>query len=503
MVVRSAGVLFVCAALTVPGVSPAQAQGRARGQVPARAAAAPKITWKRCAEDRTARCGRLSVPIDWDRPGRGRIGIAVTRVKATKKRLGVLLVNPGGPGGSGVDFALDRAGLSRQVRERYDIVGFDPRGVGASHAVRCGKTGKPARRFPRNEREFRKLKAYQAKLYKACRKKTGPLYDFLGAGGVARDMDMIRAALGVRQVSVFARSYGTWIGQRYAELFPGRVRAMVLDGAMDHGVRGAQAFSVDEARGLEAGYAQFAAWCRTSRHCALRGRDAVDVLDGLMARARKGRLHEIGEPRVRLGVPGLAQMVRTSMYDPISWAQLGEELRELARQKNRAVKGKAAAAPGPDGLFAGILCQDWSFPVRDHAELTAVMKATRRAAPHVRFNPLGHEAITACLGRPKAAADPQRPYRIRTPLLVVGGTGDPATVHPWAVGVQRSVPGSALLTYRGAGHGAYGLSGCARKAIDAYLLNGTMPAAGAECPAVPPDFGALRLRNVPDEARRW
>ncbi|WP_243774695.1 alpha/beta hydrolase [Actinomadura barringtoniae] len=465
-------------------------------------AATEKIKWHKCADDHGVQCGTVSVPIDWAHPKRGRVKIAVARVKAKnpKKRIGVLVVNPGGPGGSGVDFALDRGGLSKAVQERYDIVGFDPRGVGASHAVKCGNVGRAPGGYPGNAAAFGRLKAYQTKLYRACRKKTGLLYDFLGATSVARDMDAIRGALGVQKVSYYGRSYGTWLGQRYAELFPGRVRGMTLDGTMDHSVKGAARFSADEAKGLEAAYGQFAKWCPTSKQCAIRGKDPVKLLDALMLRAEKGKLHEIDDPKVRLGPPGLAQMVRNSMYEPIAWAELGQELAELNRQKASVAK-KAASDQGPDGAFAGILCADWSLPVKDYKALLDVRAQTRRAAPHVRVNPLGWEAVTACLGRNKAASDPQRPYRIKgtPPILVAGGVGDPATVYPWAVDVNRGVFGSSLLTYEGAGHGSYGLSGCARKAIDAYLLTGRTPVLGARCPAVPPNFnqgmGAVKTRS--------
>ncbi len=511
---RTAGVLFGGVALTAAFLvqGPAQAAPRQpeRPQSPATASvttAAQKISWRRCPDDRTVQCGTLTVPIDWSNPKRGSVKLAVARAKATdpKKRIGVLLVNPGGPGGSGVEFALDRAGLSKQVRQRYDIVGFDPRGTGGSRAVKCGKVGKAPRAYPRNQAEFDKLKKYQAALYKACRAKTGALYDFLGAGSVARDMDAIRAALGAKKVSFYGVSYGTWLGQRYAELFPTRLRGLALDSAMDHTVNTAARFSVDEARGLEAAYGQFARWCRTSKHCALRGKDAVKVLDGLMARADKGTLHEIGDPKERLEATDLAQMVRVSSYDPISWAQLGEELRELSRQKVRQIKTGTAEAVAVDGRFAGILCADWSFPIRDHKALAAVRAETRRAAPHVRLNPLGWEAITACLGRP-AAKDPQRPYRVRNapPSLVVNAVADPVTVYPWAVSTTLRIPRTSLLTYRGSGHGAYMLSPCSRKTVDAYLLSGKTPRLGATCPAVAPDFTEARgSSRGPAKPRRF
>ncbi|MFC6878367.1 MULTISPECIES: alpha/beta hydrolase [Actinomadura] len=514
---RKAGAVLAAAAVAAGALGPSPAQAAPRPAPPATdpipaasaaaaarassaATAARKISWRKCPDQRSAQCGSITVPIDWAKPGRGSVKIAVARLKAAapKQRLGVLFVNPGGPGGSGVDFALDGGGLSKQVRQRYDIVGFDPRGVGGSHPVECGpvRAARP-QAYPRNQAEFTKLTAYLAALHKACRAKTGPVYDFLGAADVARDMDAIRAALGERKVSYYGVSYGTWLGQRYAELFPGRVRSLALDSTMDHSVAGAARFSAEEAQGLEVAYGQFAQWCATAKECALRGRDPVKVLDTLMTRAQRGRLHEIDSPKQWLSPPGLARMIHASSYDPLAWAQLGEELNELSRQKEKPVRGREGEEE-PDGAFVGMLCADWSFPMKNYAELADVRARTRRAAPHVRVNPLGWEAVTACLGRPRGARDPQRPYRIAgiPRSLVVNGVGDPATVYPWALSVNRQVPGSALLTYEGTGHGAYGLSPCARKAVDAYLLAGRTPLPGARCPAVPPNYSA-RTRSAP------
>ncbi|MCP2336586.1 pimeloyl-ACP methyl ester carboxylesterase [Actinomadura rupiterrae] len=472
---------------------------------PAQAASPAKITWKRCADDHSAQCGTLTVPIDRARPKLGGIKLAVARAKATdpQHRLGTIFVNPGGPGGSGIDFVLDRAGLSREVRKHYDIVGFDPRGVGGSHPVKCGKLGKAPALYPQNEAEFRKLKSYQGALYKACRKNTGPMYDHMGATDFARDMDAVRAAIGEQRITYYGVSYGTWLGQRYAELFPGRLKAMVVDGTMDHTVVGASRFTSDESRGLEAAYAQFARWCPTSKYCAIRGKNPWKVLDSLMKRAAAGTLHDIDSSKIRLTPAGIAQIVRTTMYDPIAWNELSEEFRELSRQKARKVKG-ARTAVSPDGRFAGIMCSDWTFPVRSYKDLAGMWSANRKAAPHLGTSPLGYEAVVACLGRP-GGADRQRPSRIpaSVPVVVLGGIGDPATVYPWAQGVNRQVTGSSLVTYQGAGHGSYGLSPCVRKSADAYLLAGTRPAAGAHCPPVLPDYSSQSARRPAPEPLRF
>ncbi|MFC5185442.1 alpha/beta hydrolase [Actinomadura harenae] len=491
---RTAGFAATAAALVaaVPLVS-----------TPAQAASPAKITWKRCADDHSAQCGTLSVPIDRAHPKLGKVKLAVARAKATdpKHRLGTIFVNPGGPGGSSIDFVLDRAGLSREVRKRYDIVGFDPRGVGASHPVKCGKLGKAPALYPKNQAEFAKLKSYQRALYKACRKYTGPVYDHMGATDHARDMDAVRAALGEKKITYYGVSYGTWLGQRYAELYPGRLKALVVDGTMDHTVAGATRFSMDESRGLETAYAQFAKWCPTSKFCALRGKDPWKVLDGLMKRSSAGTLHDIDSSKIRLTPAGIAQMVRVTMYDPIAWNELSEELSYLSKQKVRKVSSPRAKA-SPDGRFAGIMCSDWTFPVRDHKALAAVWAANRKAAPHLGTSPLGYEAIVSCLGRPRGA-DRQRPVRIApsVPVLVVGGVADPATVYPWAEGVNRQVRTSSLVTYQGTGHGLYGLSGCVRTSVDAFVLSGKRPAAGARCPAVMPDYSSQGQRRIPRDSR--
>lgn len=489
---RTAGFAAAAALAAVPLLS-----------TPAQAASPAKITWKPCADDHSAQCGTLSVLIDRAHPKLGRIKLAVARAKATdpKHRLGTIFVNPGGPGASGIDFVLDRAGLSAQVRKQYDIVGFDPRGVGGSHPVKCGKLGKAPALYPKNQAEFGKLASYQRALYKACRKNTGPMYDHMGATDYARDMDAVRAALGEKKITYYGVSYGTWLGQRYAELFPGRVKALVVDGPMDHTVAGATRFTVDESRGLEAAYAQFARWCPTSKYCALRGKNPWKVLDGLMKRADKGTLHDIDSSRIRLTRAGITQMVRATMYDPISWNELSEEFAYLSRQKVRKVSSARAKA-SPDGRFAGIMCSDWTFPVRNYKALSALWKANRKAAPHFGTSPLGYEAVVSCLGRPRGA-DRQRPTRIApsVPVVVVGGVGDPATVYPWARNVNRQVRTSSLVTYQGAGHGVYGLSKCVRTSVDPFLLSGKRPASGANCPAVMPDYSAQSERRAPRDSK--
>lgn len=480
----SAVVIDTGPALAAPGTAPAGS-----------------ITWKKCGNKGHGQCGTLTVPIDWAHPKRGTIKVAVARLKArnARARLGTLFVNPGGPGGSGVDFALDESAFSAKVRDRFDVIGIDPRGVERSHPVKCGDVGKAPSPYPRTEREFAALRTYGAKLHRACRAKTGPLYDFLDAGSVARDMDAVRAALGERTLNYYGVSYGTWLGQRYAELFPRRIRTMALDSNMNHSSPTALSFSVEEAGGLEVSYAQFARWCAATTGCALHDKGAVKVLDALMARADAGLLHESGKPNAKITPEDISEELQGTMYDAAAWPELAGRLNSLGtgRAQGRP-RTTTAARRETDGTFPSILCADFRFNVRNLKQLQDIRARSRRAAPHTRLNPLGWAAITACLGRPTPARDPQRPYKVnRAPhLLLTNSLADPATVYPWATGVARQIRRSTLLTYDGTGHGDYWLSPCSRTAIDTYLVAGTVPPRGTHCPAVTPHTG-IRTQQVP------
>lgn len=198
------------------------------------------IEWRQCPEDRAVSCGTLQLPVDWSEPGGATFDLALARRVATDpaRRIGALFVNPGGPGGSGVSFALAAAAtFSPEVLQRFDIVGIDPRGVARSHPVVCsadalGQPGDTA--LPRSPAEFAALVAFNRRLAADCRQHTGPLYDHVDTVSVARDIDAVRAALEEDEINWYGASYGTLMGQLYAELFPGRIRSMVNDGNMDH-----------------------------------------------------------------------------------------------------------------------------------------------------------------------------------------------------------------------------------------------------------------------------
>jgi pimeloyl-ACP methyl ester carboxylesterase len=466
--------------------------------VPAPASAAPAIAWRPCPEDPAVECGSVGVPVDWSRPGGPGIEIAVARRKAADpaRRVGTLVFNLGGPGIGGVRETVNAAGIfSPELLERFDLVGFDPRGVPDSTPVLCPAGMSTLPDNPATAEEYDRMLARLNAYDKACRELSGPVFDHADSESAARDVEAIRAALGERTISLYTLSYGTLLGQRYAELFPHRLRALVLEGNLDHSLRRPVDFLTTRARTAERTFLMFADWCRgPDSGCALGGQDPVDALDGLMARAERGEIHEPGVPAFVLTPEWLAARIDFHTADQSLWHRLDDYLIALRDQAaSGAARDIEPAAPTdpPEPVedpYAAIFCADFRWPIRDFGELSRIRDAVRRAAPHLRWTFTGWRDVVGCQGRDITVRNPQRPYRFRhgtPPVLLVNGRHDVATPHEFAVTVSRRIPRSVLLTYEGVGHWTYDASPCARATIDRYLLTLALPRPGATCPAMP------------------
>jgi pimeloyl-ACP methyl ester carboxylesterase len=432
--------------------------------------------------------------VDWKRPRGATIDLALARHLATdpERRIGSLLINPGGPGGSGVDFAFSAPdSFSPDLLERFDIVGFDPRGVGLSNPVKCDEdrvNAQGALLYPDSASSFAALREANRALGENCRDLTGPLVDHMDTASVVRDMEAIRAGLGEKRISYYGVSYGTAIGQQYAERYPHRIRAMTLDSNMDHSL-GRWGFQKTEAVAVEESYGQFADWCARTASCALHDRDARALFDSLHKRADAGELVLPGDPPQTVTPQDLQGFALGNLYDTASWFQFAQTLADLDATAPAAARALRKYGEPTEFPFFPVMCQDYDFNVPSYATLARYERELTRHAPVTRFSTLGWTAQTGCQDWPTEVTNPQRRLRVdgTPPILMTNSRYDPATPHSWGSNAARQIGHEAVfLTYDGVGHGDYWLSPCARDAIDTYLLTLKTPRKGAHCPAVWP-----------------
>jgi pimeloyl-ACP methyl ester carboxylesterase len=442
--------------------------------VPVTSAQATTLAWHTCGD---AECTTLTLPVDWSRPHGATFGLAVARRPALDQahRIGTLVFGPGGPGDSGVNRVVTDPGrFGDEQRDRFDIVSFDPRGVGGSDPVTCATDlPAPPPRVLTSQADFDATVHYNRDLlWPGCRERTA-IFDHADTASTVRDLDALRAALGERTLTFHGSSYGTLLGEQYAERYPGRVRAVVLESVVDHRPTSTAEFLAEQAWALQDSFDAFVAWCDGDATCALHGRDVRAVWAGLRADADAGRLG-VMTPFDLVG------LTHGGVKKP-DYRQLAATLAGLA---DGTIAGRSA---GDLGVVVPAFCNDWSLPVRDYAEYRAILRRSARVAPDMRY-PAQVFALTMCLGWPRPVADPQHVLRVHTriPLLLLNSRHDPATGLNWASSVERQLGRhGVLVTYDGAGHGSTGLSDCMKQTADRYLISLTVPRRGTVCPPRP------------------
>ena len=441
-------------------------------------------------------CTEVRVPRDYAAPSDGYLNISLIRAAATKpaERIGSLLLNPGGPGASGVEFV--REGIDsfpKALRERFDIVGFDPRGVNSSTAIRCidNLDGQAALDpSPDDAAELDALVDSAREYAEACARRNGATLPYLSTDAVARDLDMIRAAVGDDRLTYLGFSYGTLIGAMYAEQFPDNVRAMALDGAIDPSL-GLEQFRSDQGRGFERALKSFLADCTERTECAFHeGGRSVAAFDALMASIDDDPIPapRTGDPR--LVGPGLAwSAVLGALYSESYWPLLATALAQAKDGDGSLMLAISDPFRGrkPNGSYSnmqdayvGNTCLDYPAPA-DVDVYTGWATRLTEAAPHfaqfVAYNDLvcAFWSVPA-QGMPRAITAKGAP-----PIVVVGTTGDPATPYHWAEALADQLVSGVLVTYEGEGHTGYGDSECVQETIDEYLLELTVPEDGLRC----------------------
>jgi len=453
------------------------------------------LAWTDCS---TFQCAKLTVPVDYARPEGGTIQLSVLSVPATDsaKRIGSLVVNPGGPGGSGVFYAAG-ADFSEPVLAAYDIVGFDPRGVGTSAPIKC-LTDRELDLFlggdptPDNKAEQLRFVDSAKAFADKCKANGGPLLGHVSTIEAAKDMDVLRAALGETKLDYLGKSYGTFLGATYADLFPAKVGKFVLDGVVDPSTTSRQV-NEGQAVGFETATRAYVKDCVDKGDCPL-----GDSLESGMARLRSfleqmdTRPLPLTDPHVKRLTEGWASLgVAGAMYDPKQWTALTDAFREAFAGRGDPLMGLADAYAQRTGAgaYAGNLmqiiyavnCLDRSdSKVLGHYESEA--RALTAKAP--TWGPFLAWSTVPCGYWPVPANN--APKKITAagsgPILVVGTTRDPATPYVWAQGLAAALKNGHLVTYDGDGHTAYMRSNsCIGNAVDAYLLKAVVPKPGLRC----------------------
>ncbi|MFI5860882.1 alpha/beta hydrolase [Streptomyces sp. NPDC051546] len=461
-----------------------------------------KLTWRACGVPGFD-CTTMKVPLDYENPGAGDIDIAVSRRKATdpSKRLGSLVVNPGGPGGSGIGYLQAYAGIGypAPVRAAYDMVSFDPRGVDRSSPVEC-LDGPAMDKYtqvdqtPDSAAEQALLVAAFKEFAAACRAHSQRVLPHVSTVDAARDMDVLRAVLGDEKLNYVGASYGTFLGATYADLFPGRTGRLVLDGAMDPS-RPALELNRDQTEGFETAFRAFAADCAKQPDCPLGQGTPEQVAGRLKEFFQKVDAQPIttsDRSRTALGESLATTGVIAALYDENSWPQLREALSSAIKEGDG--DGLLALADsyyerGPDGKYANLMSANAAVNCLDQPAAFTGPGAVEKALPSFeKASPVFGAGLAwasmNCTYWPTKATGTAEALHAKgsAPIVVVGTTRDPATPYKWAQALAGQLDSGVLLTYDGDGHTAYGRgSDCIDSAINRYLLEGTAPEDGKKC----------------------
>ncbi|MDO0926473.1 alpha/beta hydrolase [Streptomyces sp. TG1A-8] len=516
-VARLTGALLAAAALFVSACSPGSSTTTAGGAAEAALAALPLSTpsalssyygqslrWRDCGVP-GFQCATLKAPLDYAHPGSGDVRLAVARKKATGKAkpLGSLLVNPGGPGGSAIDYLQQYAGVGypAAVRARYDMVAVDPRGVARSEPVECldGPEMDAYTRTdstPDDQKETNALVGEYRKFAESCGTHAARLLRHVSTVESARDMDILRAVLGDPRLNYVGASYGTFLGATYAGLFPKRAGRLVLDGAMDPSLD-ARELNLGQTAGFETAFRAFAKDCVRHTDCPLgtKGASPARVGDRLKAFFRELDAHPLpaGDADGRtLGEALATTGVIAAMYDERAWQRLREALASAMKEHDGAgllVLSDSYYERDGHGRYSNLMmanaavnCLDLPPAFDGPEQVEKALPRFEKASP-VFGEGLAWASLNCAYWPVKATGEPHRiEAKGAAPIVVVGTTRDPATPYPWAQALARQLSSARLLTYVGDGHTAYGRgSTCIDSAINTYLLLGTPPAPGKRC----------------------
>jgi pimeloyl-ACP methyl ester carboxylesterase len=454
----------------------------------------------RAAAGMTYDCASVAVPRNWAAPQSGETyDVAMIRIRSAtqKDRIGSLLINPGGPGGSGIDtavylsFGQALGGLPTEVTDQFDIVGFDPRGVGRSDPVKCISSEDQDATFaappdPRTDAEFQEVVALTKRVAEGCGQKYGDQLPLFSTEQAARDMDAIRTAVGDQKTTYLGFSYGTLLGATYAQLFPDKVRALVLDGAIDP-EQDFIAGSESQAKGFERAFTNFTTWCKANVAKCPIAPDARGAVTDALAKAEASPVEGADGREATSGWIFVA--VISSLYTESGWQQLAKAVDDLQTGNAEGIFDLADqyADRKPDGSYSNLFDANLAVNCADTDGAPTVEKIRQLQTEWREKYPLFGAALA--LGMLPCTFWPgtKDPYPTGAavgapPIVVVGTTGDPATPYENTAELAKMLGTGRVLTWEGEGHTAYPSTKCIVDAVDGYLIDLQVPKEGLRCP---------------------
>lgn len=453
-----------------------------------------KVKWTDCGG---ATCAKVKVPLDYRNPAKGSTTLTVTKVPAKGDSQGALFVNPGGPGGSGFDYAKSaRQSLSDAVNQHFDILGVDPRGVSKSDPVNCLTDRQQdalaaANSIPQTPAELSAI----AKLAKTpgvgCVKFASPRFEYMSTENVARDFDIVRAVAKNESFNFLGKSYGTSIGARYAQLFPDRVGRMVLDGVLPVDLD-LTAVTKGQALGFEEAFTHFSADCISHDDCPYRGNaKQVEVKIRNFLKSLNASPIKVGSRKLNSSLASSAVLsylyfpardypkLRSALDDAVNSGNGAPLLALLDNRTGRKSDGRYA--DNSTSAFYSVTCLDRQY-AGSLDEVSALAQQWQSVAP--TFGSSLAWGMLACSNWPATGPAPTQKltFEKTAPILVVATSRDPATPGVWAKRLAGQLPNSRLLTWAAYSHTAYHQgSGCIDDAVDRYLLAGALPAVNLKC----------------------